>query len=380
VAFLLFATAWGTNHFAPLLLVYRAYLHLSSTDVGVLFGVYAIGLVPGLLLGGPLSDHRGRRIVVLPSALVALAGTAVLSAGARGFAVLLVGRLMVGVGSGATFSAGTAWLQDLSARDPAGSGARRATVALSCGFGGGPLVAGTLAQWGARPMLLPYLVQAACLAGAWVWAAAAAADGANRRAAMPGLPSAPEVHLPDGFFSEIAPVAPWVFGFAAISFVVLPGLIRQQLGSFAVAYAGLVTAVTLLSGVLVQPAVRRLSPRRAAITGLATGCGGLLVGFVAIAFHSPGAVLAAAVLMGVGYGSCLIAGLRWVEAATVPAIRGRVTGAFYVLTYVGFGAPFALAASAPAIGDRAGLLVAALLVLVTALHAMLRPWRPRAAP
>jgi hypothetical protein len=78
--------------------------------------------------------------------------------------------------------------------------------------------------------------------------------------------------------------------------------------------------------------------------------------------------LAAAVLLGVGYGACLIAGLRWIEAATVPATRGRVTGLFYVFTYLGFAAPLLLAAWAPRLGDRVSLAWAAVLALATAVE------------
>ncbi|HTB77242.1 MAG TPA: MFS transporter, partial [Polyangiaceae bacterium] len=163
VALLLFAVAWGTNHFVPLLLVYRAKLALSSVELAVLFGVYAVGLVPGLLLGGPLSDRWGRRPVVLPAAIVALVGTLILTFGAAGFGVLLAGRFVVGLGAGATFSAGTAWVQDLAGDAAAGTGPRRAAVALSGGFGGGPLVTGVLAQWLPWPMQLPYAAHALVL-------------------------------------------------------------------------------------------------------------------------------------------------------------------------------------------------------------------------
>ncbi|MGH7272317.1 MAG: MFS transporter, partial [Polyangiaceae bacterium] len=163
VPLLLFAVAWGTNHFVPMLLVYRAKLGLSAVDLAILFGVYAVGLLPGLLLGGPLSDHVGRRPVVLPASLVALAGTCILACGAAGFPVLLLGRLVIGLGSGATFSAGTAWVQDLAQAEAPGTGARRAAVALSSGFGGGPLITGFLAQWLPSPMSVPYAVQAAVL-------------------------------------------------------------------------------------------------------------------------------------------------------------------------------------------------------------------------
>ena len=58
---MLFAVAAGTNVPTPLLLVYRDRLHLSPSTLTALFGFYAAGLVPSLLLSGPLSDRLGRR-------------------------------------------------------------------------------------------------------------------------------------------------------------------------------------------------------------------------------------------------------------------------------------------------------------------------------
>jgi hypothetical protein len=362
---LLFAVAWGTNHFVPLLLVYRSSLGLTPLDLGVLFGVYAVGLLPGLLFGGPLSDRVGRRAVVLRASAVALAGTAILSfGGSAGFPVLLVGRLVVGLGSGATFSAGTAWVQDL-ARDAApGSGARRAAVALSSGFGGGPLVTGVLAQWLPSPMRLPYAVQAVLLAGT-IAATASSPGGAAVRALAPSMGDRPGRVVPAGFVREVAFVAPWVFVFPSVSFAVLPGVVREQVGSLRVVFAGLVTGITLLSAVLVQPALRPWRPRSAAVFGLAVGTLGLVFGALAAAVARPVGVLLAAPLLGLGYGGCLIAGLRFVETNAAPAARGSLTGIFYALTYIGFASPLAIAAVAKQTGEVGGVLVAAVLSAAT---------------
>lgn len=375
VAFLLFAVAWGTNHFVPLLLVYRARLALASVELAVLFGVYAVGLVPGLLLGGPLSDRLGRHRVVLPASAVALAGTCLLAWGAAGFGVLLAGRFVVGLGAGATFSAGTAWVQDLAFDAAPGTGARRAAVALSSGFGGGPLVTGILAQWLPWPMVLPYVAHGLVLASSIVAAARSTrAPAPHARAAHPDGP-----HLPTGAggdeprpasrvpvgFASIAFVAPWVFVFPSVSHAVLPALVRSKLGSFAVVFAGVVTATTLLFGVLVQPMLRTWRPRDASAFGLAMGAAGLLCGAVAARATSPVGALAAAMLLGTGYGGCLIAGLRFVEVSTTPATRGGLTGLYYSLTYIGFASPLALAAIARRIGDVPSLLVAFALAAVT---------------
>jgi hypothetical protein len=361
---LLFAVAWGANHFVPLLLLYRARLGLGPAELATVFGVYALGLVPGLLVGGPASDRFGRRAVVLPSALVALVGTAVLGAAGRTFAALLIGRAIVGLGSGAAFTAGTAWVQDLalaSASTSGGVGARRATIALSAGFGGGPLVASVLAQTLPAPLVVPYVVQGCVLLVACAWAVAvppapAAGGAAGERH---------ERTFPAGFATAVAPMAPWVFGFPAVSFAVLPPLVRDRVPGFEVLFAGVVTAATLLSGVAAQPTLRRRSPAAAARTGLAVGTVGLLVAAAAVARRSPMGVLGAAVLLGVGYGGCLVGGLRFVEANTSAARRGRVTGVFYVLAYLGFAAPLVLAALAARVGPVTALLATAALAAAT---------------
>lgn len=82
VSFLLFAAGWGANHFATLLIVYRTRLSLGPPSLGLLYGVYALGLVPGLVLAGRISDRRGRRPLVLPApalVFVALRGTGALA-------------------------------------------------------------------------------------------------------------------------------------------------------------------------------------------------------------------------------------------------------------------------------------------------------------
>ena len=76
-------------------------------------------------------------------------------AGSRSPALLYAGRFVVGLGSGAAFSAGTTWLRELSLLAPGNAdsarAARRAAVAMTTGFAVGPLLSGMLAQWAPAP-------------------------------------------------------------------------------------------------------------------------------------------------------------------------------------------------------------------------------------
>src|SRR3954454_22666207 len=140
----MFAIGWGANQFVSLLVAYREHSGLSVGTVEAVVGAYALGLIPALLVLGPVSDRIGRAPVLRAAALVSLAATAVLMVG--DLWALYVGRLLAGRASGRAFAAGSAWVAELSSApwDPSarhGVGARRAAMSLTAGFGLGPAVA-----------------------------------------------------------------------------------------------------------------------------------------------------------------------------------------------------------------------------------------------
>src|ERR1700748_3920504 len=87
IAFAMFAVGWGANQFSPMLIVYRHELRLTAGEVAGLFLVYALTLIPGLLVGGPASDRFGRRPVVWPLVGLSPLATLLLVLGARALGV-----------------------------------------------------------------------------------------------------------------------------------------------------------------------------------------------------------------------------------------------------------------------------------------------------
>ncbi|WP_278257593.1 MFS transporter [Nocardioides convexus] len=142
VAVLLFVSGWATNHFAAIIPVLRDREGLSATVLAGAFGIYALGLLPGLLGGGALSDRTGRRPLVLTGATVAAAGNLLMLCW-HPVAGIYLGRLVVGVGVGLAMSAGTAWAADLGGR----TGTTIAGTVLTAGFASGPLATGLVAEF-----------------------------------------------------------------------------------------------------------------------------------------------------------------------------------------------------------------------------------------
>ncbi|QGU05783.1 MFS transporter [Corynebacterium comes] len=356
--------AFGANLFAPLLPAYRLHAGLSQSQVTFLLAIYVLGLMPALLVGGPLSDTRGRRALIRPALVLSGFGSVVLAAGASGsFLALSLGRFIAGAAIGLVMAAGAAWLQELST-GPSHLGARRATVSLSLGFAGGPLMAGLIAEFLPRPDLLPYLVHLVLLVAVLplVWRTPGGAPHAD----SPRRSWFSRSVLSRHFLWAVAAWAPWGFGAVSTSFATLTDLVNDQL-SWPVAFTGVIAAVTLGTGVLIQPTAtsfgRDLVPP--AVLGLGLVVAGMLAS-AAVAFtRSPWLVVLAAVLLGAAYGVMMVSGLREVQKIAPPEELGAATAVFYSLTYVGFFAPFIMSYLGPVTGYQTIFLTGAVIAAVS---------------
>ena len=364
VALAMFAVGWGANQFAPLLLIYQEYI--PATDVAASFGAYALGLIPALIVAARLSDRYGRRRVIRPVLALSVVASIVLMLGAHEAWVLLVGRILAGIASGAAFGPGTAWIKELSADAPAGSGARRAAVSLSAGFAAGPLIAGLIAQWLPYPQTLPYIVHIllTLIIAPLVWATMETVKKQPQSARV--QPELRRTVTSGIFLRRILPSAPWVFGAATTTVAVLPGLV--DIDHFNIAVSGASAGLTLGTGALVQPLARRLELRRAGLTlhmGYGTLTAGLLLASITAATREPILLIPCAVILGSAYGMLLIAGLAMSEELAAPKDLATVTAVFYCLTYIGFAFPFIVAALTEVALPQWTLLGAAALALLT---------------
>jgi MFS family permease len=368
--FALFAVAAGTNVPTPLLLVYQERLDLSPEVLTALFGIYAAGLVPALLLAGGLSDRLGRRRVAIPG--IVLSGLASLAFAFAGdsLTLLFTARFLQGVVSGVVFSVGSAWVGELSLASGEGAGGRRAAFAMTAGFSLGPLTSGLLGEFGPAPTVLPYLVHTALVAVGLAMALGLPETVdlvAARRSGHEHHTKVPLIQPGDGLLiaTVLAPVAVCVYAFPSTVISAVPLLVDLPYGGVAV--TGVLAGVTLGAGTLVAPLQARLG-RWTAVIGSALGAAGFATAALfATSGWLPWLVLTAP-LLGSGGGLCLAAGLTLTARLAAPTRRGALTALFLAIAYLGFAVPFLMAVAAGATSPVVPLAAAAGLTALLAVR------------
>jgi hypothetical protein len=252
-------------------------------------------------------------------------------------------------------------------------------VALSAGFGCGPLVSGLLAQFFGSAAYAPFVVTVALSAAAVLVGIVFSDVRTDSERAGP-VPAAAGPAADDGdtfaALSSALPMALWVFSCATVAMVTMAE--RMQARFAGPWIPGVAATVALVAGVTVQMVARRRGwGPPAGVAGAAIAATGF--GLVAAAGATPAlpVFLLTAAVLGIAYGLCLREGLIDVETLAPPRLRGTLTGVFYSVTYVGFGVPLLLVAIRPAVGITAPVLV---LTALAAAAAVLRAIQIRARP
>lgn len=351
VAAAIFAIAWGGNEFTPLLVMYKRD-GLPVTTVDLLLFEYVLGIVPALLIGGPLSDRFGRRPLMLPAPLIAATGSTLLAFGASSVPMLSAGRVLCGVALGLAMAVGSSWLKELSqppftGDTASGTGARRSAMSLTGGFGIGAGVAGVLAQWAPWPDTLAYLINVTLCLLAAVWLFRSPETVARQQ--HPGrllddlkVPAAAHRR----FRTVALPLSLWLFTSSAAAYAIMPTLMMPKVHGAPIAFSALVTVITLGCGFAIQSVARRLDRPgtiRLPVLALTLVITGMLLAVAASATLTLWLTVLTAIALGMGFGIGLVAGLLEIERMARPDDLAGLTAVFYAVSYLGFGVPAVMA-------------------------------------
>lgn len=337
---------------SPLYAVYEASWGFSPITVTVVFGVYAVAVLVALLTVGSLSDHVGRRPVVLVGLAVQI-GVMVLFAVAHSVAMLLAARILQGLSTGATVGALGAGMLDLDRA----RGTIANAVAPPAGTAVGALVSGLLVAYLPQPTHLVYLLIAGGFAAQGLGVLAMAEPATTRPGALASL--RPRFSLPPrarGPFLVVAPTLVAVWAIAAFYLSLGPALVAQITGTDSAALGGLTIFALQGTASAAVLAIRRVEPRTATIVGASSLIVGVAVSLLAVSASSLALFLIGTAAAGVGFGAGFQGGLRTVVPLAGPAERAGVLSTVYALCYLALGIP---AVVAGILADRSGVVTSA---------------------
>ncbi len=331
---------------SPLYAIYQGLWHFPPITLTVIYAIYAVGGLAALLTSGSLSDHLGRR----PVLLVALVGQIVgvlLFVVAQDVVVVLVGRLIVGVATGVAVGALGAWLLDLQPPTSRGLGTLVNGVCTLLGLGLGAFGAGLLIQYAPDPLHLVFWL----LAGVYVLGIGAISlmpDEVPRRAGW--LASMrPQISVPPTARPIFVAAAPALVGAFALNGLYLslgPSLAISLLNANNRVAGGLVILALIGTGALAAIARRSSDASAVLVNGAAVGVAGVALTLVGVATRWIALLYLGSALAGVGLGPALSAFLRVVTPMTPPERRGGLLSATYVVVYLSFSVPAVIGGAA----------------------------------
>ncbi len=358
-AFWIAAVTLGALLFAssapsPLYVVYQAQFGFSSMTLTAVFAVYALALLAALLTLGSISDHLGRRPVLLGALLVEIAAM-VAFAEASGVAWLIVARVLQGLATGVAMGALSAALLDLEPESRPDLGSLMGVVAPLSGLALGALATGLLVDHGPAPQELVFWLLLAVFAAAWLAAVAmpetVTPDGRWRSSLRPRIGVPPAMRTA---FASALPclAATWALGGLILSLA--PSLTTSVFGDDSHLAGGL--PIFLMAGVsaAMTALLRNVSARATAQGGLSALIAGIAIALLALIVSSGVLFLVAAAICGLGFGPAF-GGIFRVLATLAPEDRkAEVVSTVLAVAYLAFSVPaVAAGVGVDAIGLRA---------------------------
>lgn len=354
-----------SNSPTPLYVHWQEQMGFSSGLLTVIFALYIAGLLGTLLVAGQLSDHYGRKPVLLPGLVAALAACG-LFATAGSIGMLAAGRLLAGVAVGVIVSAGMAAVVDAGGMARKRRAALLASIAMVLGAGLGPLLAGGLAQSLAQPVVPIFAIECLVLLSALAVASRLPARGQAATGPLhlrlPQVPAANRRQVLCG----IATFGP---GITATSFVLAlgPSLLARLLDVRSPLLAGGMACAMFFTAVGVQFAVRQWPVARIfAASATATV---LAMASLALAIHASlvPALVASALLAGAGQGLGQLGGLTLIGLHVPDSHRAQSNAVLNIGGYIPAGLlPVATGYLIDAVGLAAGATLFALVLALVA--------------
>jgi MFS family permease len=331
----------GSSAPTPLYALYQAQWGFSPTTVTFIFGIYAISVLMALLFVGRLSDHLGRRPVLI-AATMAQTVTMVIFATASGVAGLVLARIIQGLATGAAVAAVGAGMIDLNKE----RGATANAIAPAFGTATGGMLSGYLVQYLPAPTHLVYVVLGLIFVLQGIGVTLMADTIAPARGALASLK--PQLSLPTAARGPLLlalPVLVASWALAGFYGSLGPMLVRGMLGVGSALLGGLALFVLAASGGLAVLLLQHREPRAMMTFGASMLAAGVGIAVWSLPHHAVAVFFAGTSVAGIGFGTGFQGAVRSIVSFAAPHERAGVLSIVFVVSYLSMGAP-AIAAGA----------------------------------
>jgi MFS family permease len=360
----------------PLFLLLEEQWAFPAWELTIAFATYAIALLAALLVGGSLSDHIGRRPVLI-GALAVEAGAMMLFVVAPDVGWVIAARAIQGVATGIATSAFTASVVELAPERFRRFGAVVGSVAPAGGLALGALITGFAVQFTLAPAAIVFGALAVIMVVSLLVVVFSRETNAGRPGALRSL--VPRISIPQTARVEFAASVPvqlasWML--AGLFMGLAPSIIRDVFHIDSGALNGVTSFVEPAAAAIAALVLGSPAARRAVLLGMAGVLAGTAVIVLGVVIGALPLLIVGGIVGGVGFGASFSGTLRALAPLASPDSRAELFAGVFLVAYLAFGVPTIIAgqliASLGLLGAvllyGAGILVAAVIGLVAQLR------------
>jgi MFS family permease len=331
----------GSSAPTPLYPLYQAMWGFSPVMLTIVFGIYALAVLAALLIAGRLSDHLGRRPVLIVAAL-GQALVMLLFATAESVTGLLVARVVQGVTTGAAIGAIGAAMIDLDKS----RGTVANAVAPPFGTALGALIGGIFLQYLPGPTHFVYAVLAAIFM-AQILGLMFMEESIS---AQPGVLGSlkPRLNLPRATREPLllaVPILVAVWALGGFYGSLGPMLLRGMLNSRSPVLGGLALFVLAASAGISVLLLQQRTPRQMVMLGAGSLFAGVGLTALTLPQGAIGLFFLGTAVAGIGFGVGFQGAVRSVIPSAAPHERAGTLSIIFIICYLAMGVPAVVAGS-----------------------------------
>lgn len=369
LAAILFAFFFAAAAPSPLFVVFQHQWGFSASILTVIFAIYALALLGALLVAGSLSDHIGRRPVILTALVLQMAAMGLFMM-ARGVGGLLMARIVQGIAMGVASGVLSAAIVEAAPIGQKRLGAIIGSVSPLAGLAVGALATGVAVKFSVDPVFWVFGVLAVIFAGGTTAVLCMPETATRRTGAWRSL--VPSMSIPLGARAEFVrslPVFITIWALGGLYMALAPSIVQHVFGVNNGIVNGLTLAVLSGVGAAAPTLLARFEPLKTVLIGMVSIVVGVSFLLASLSPQSLPLFFAGTVVAGIGFGAAFSAMMQRLAPLAPVHERAKLFAGIYAVCYLATSvpavaagtliAPFGL--SAVAHGYAATLLVMAIL-------------------